>query len=146
LALHLRRRLVPGCFFQDADPFREALEVREEERAANHFRPLAAEPHLLRQVASGSQEGAGPALRSTLSLRRAQVVPQVVGEVGGGGVAVAQKTRQRLEADALQLSRDARIELSRRLRLAVGDAVDELGALALEGALAGEQFVEHGAE
>ena len=46
---------MPSCFFQNTDPFSEALEVCKEERAANHFRPLVAQAHLLRQVARDRQ-------------------------------------------------------------------------------------------
>ena len=79
--------------------------------------------------------------------RTGEHAPQVLGEVGRGGVAVLEPLRQRLEADPLQLGRDLADELPRGLRLVVAHLPEQLADVARpERQAAAEHLVEHHAQ
>src|SRR5207237_1756842 len=72
---------------------------------------------------------------------------QVLGKISGAGVAPFRLFSQAAQANRLQIGGDVRPDLGRWLRLLVADLVERLQqALALEGRLAGEGFVEDRAQ
>ena len=72
---------------------------------------------------------------------------QVVGQLRGAGVAPGGLLFQALQADRLQVVRDARLELARRHRLLLDDLADGVDRVAgLERRPAGEQLVEDRAQ
>ena len=71
---------------------------------------------------------------------------QVGGQIARRGVTPPRLLCQRLQADRLQIARNAIVELAQALRLVVENLVQQHPEVAAEGELAGEQFVEDDTE
>ena len=67
-----------------------------------------------------------PAVAKARGSRRSQPESQVIGQVGGGRVAVGHPLGEAFQADPLELLRDGPVPLARRDRLAIEDLVEEL--------------------